>query len=299
MTNQSKLVESFKDVIEKQIYDLPTGKLIVDEYDKGRLETLSIGDYGKERNIKANFLGHTRHIEGVENGDMKPLQEKWVMTLSTQYGCPMKCKFCSVPNVGYNGNASCEDLYNQFSYGIQKHPYSIIAFLEYAKKTWAIEPKQVFLIGQGYHMPNYRNNETLYAKTLIPTMGNPATDLLYTVSPQGKSIKTTIGIGRLSAQTLTDVENYRNKVRDFEAQEPNPWMKTVLHFGGGSTAYEQSLFRYYLSQYERTLEGEYFGANVHSFYKESSDVYETTEPEAIRGYMNAGTSMLTFFGHAS
>ncbi len=57
MTNQSKLVESFKDVIEKQIYDLPTGKLIVDEYDKGRLQTLSIGDYGKERNIKANFLG--------------------------------------------------------------------------------------------------------------------------------------------------------------------------------------------------------------------------------------------------
>lgn len=192
-----------------------------------------------------------------------------------------------------------EDLYNQFSYGIQKHPYSIIAFLEYAKSTWAVEPKQVFLIGQGFHVPNYRNNETLYAKTLIPTMGNPATDLLFTVSPQGKSIKTTIGIGRLAAKTLTDVESYRIKVRDFEAQEPNTWMKTVLHFGGGSTVYEQTLFRYYLSQYERMLEGEYFGANVHSFYKESSDVYETTEPEAIRAYMNAGTSMLTFFGHAS
>lgn len=97
----------------KQIYDLPTGKLIVGNYEKGNLETLSIGDYGKERNIKADFLGHTKHIDGVENGNMKPLQEKWVMTLSTQYGCPMKCKFCSVPNVKFNGNVSHQDLIMQ------------------------------------------------------------------------------------------------------------------------------------------------------------------------------------------
>ena len=192
-----------------------------------------------------------------------------------------------------------EELYNQFSYGIKKHPYSIIAFLEFAKNTWSIEPTQVFLIGRGYHLPNYRNNETMYAKTLVPTMGNPASDLLYTVSPQGESLKTSIAIGRLAAETVTEVENYRIKVLDYESQKPNPWMKTVLHFGGGSTAYEQSLFRHYLSQYERQMEGEFFGADVHSFYKESSDVYETTEPEAIRGFMNAGTSMLTFFGHAS
>ena len=36
---------------------LPTGYLFTDDYDKGQLETLSIGDYGKHINVKANFLG--------------------------------------------------------------------------------------------------------------------------------------------------------------------------------------------------------------------------------------------------
>jgi len=64
---------------------LPTGYLIVDEYDKGKLETLSIGDYGKHKNIKADFLGYDREINGVANGEIMPLQEKWDITLSTQY----------------------------------------------------------------------------------------------------------------------------------------------------------------------------------------------------------------------
>jgi len=55
----------------------------------------------------------------VPNGDIMPLQEKWVITVSTQYGCPMKCNFCDVPNVKFQGNATFEDLkaqlYNAFS----------------------------------------------------------------------------------------------------------------------------------------------------------------------------------------
>lgn len=45
-------------------FDLPTGYIFVDEYDKGELETLSIGDYGKEKNVKADFLGFTNEIQG-------------------------------------------------------------------------------------------------------------------------------------------------------------------------------------------------------------------------------------------
>lgn len=32
-----------------------------------RLEFLTVGDYGKENNIKADFLGLTKEINGVEN----------------------------------------------------------------------------------------------------------------------------------------------------------------------------------------------------------------------------------------
>jgi 23S rRNA (adenine2503-C2)-methyltransferase len=95
-------------------HTLPTGYLIVDEYSNGKLETLSIGDYGKDLNVKADFLGLTREINGVANRPCKPLSEKWVITLSTQYGCQQSCKFCSVPNIPFRGNVTLEDLKKQF-----------------------------------------------------------------------------------------------------------------------------------------------------------------------------------------
>lgn len=101
---------------------IPTGYIIVDEYRKGKLETLSIGDYGKSKNIKADFLGYTNEINGVPNGECIPLQEKWVITLSTQYGCPEKCTFCDVPKVGFKGNATVDDLKKQLFNAIECFP---------------------------------------------------------------------------------------------------------------------------------------------------------------------------------
>lgn len=103
-------------------YKLPTGFLFTDTYSKGELETLSIGDYGKGKNVKADFLGYTKEINGVPNGKIMPLSEKWVITLSTQYGCPMKCTFCDVPNIKFNGNASFEDMKQQLYRAISLFP---------------------------------------------------------------------------------------------------------------------------------------------------------------------------------
>lgn len=103
-------------------YTLPTGYLFTDEYSKGGLETLSIGDYGKHFNVKADFLGFTRDIDGVPNTHCMPLSEKWVVTVSTQYGCPMRCTFCDVPNVPFRGNVSFDDLKKQLYSAISLFP---------------------------------------------------------------------------------------------------------------------------------------------------------------------------------
>lgn len=191
------------------------------------------------------------------------------------------------------------EIYNQFGYGIQKHPMAIYNFIEYATKAWGVKAENIFLIGKGYQLDYYRNNVTNYAVTLIPGMGYPAADLLYTTNLQAKNVIAKAAIGRLAAKTNADVEYYRRKVEEHEKQIPAPWMKTVLHFGGGNTTAEKRLFKTYLKTYEASLEGEYFGAQVYTFLKESSDVFEKTEPEAIREHMNNGTSILNFFGHAS
>ena len=90
-----------------KIVDTHTGRIFVDYEHK--LEYLTVGDYGKVNNIKANFLGFTKEIYGVKHGEVD-LTEKWVATISTQKGCPMACQFCDCPKYGFYGNATREEL---------------------------------------------------------------------------------------------------------------------------------------------------------------------------------------------
>lgn len=110
-------------------YTLPTGYLFTENYEKGKLETLSIGDYGKHHNVKADFLGYSRPLNGVSNTPCMPLSEKWVITVSTQYGCVMKCNFCDVPNVPWKGNVSFKDLKAQLYNAI-----SLFANVKYTER---------------------------------------------------------------------------------------------------------------------------------------------------------------------
>jgi len=107
------------------IHKVPTGIIFTDN-DK-KLEWLIVGDYGKEKNIKANFLGLDKKIMGVEHSDVD-MSEKCVVTISTQHGCSMNCKFCDVPKVGFYGNVSSENLLYQIQealiYGIENKKFS-------------------------------------------------------------------------------------------------------------------------------------------------------------------------------
>ena len=95
-----------------KIYRTHTGKIYVDT-DK-RLEFLTVGDYGKENNIKADFLGLRKEIQGVKHHEVD-LRDKWVATISTQKGCPMACKFCDCPKYGFYGNVP----YNELEYEVR------------------------------------------------------------------------------------------------------------------------------------------------------------------------------------
>lgn len=102
---------------------VPTGNVLVLTGEKcSKVECLSIGDYGKEKNIKADFLGLKNDINGVPNGNIMPLSEKWVVTISTQYGCSMGCLFCDVPKVGHGCNCTYGDLKMQIEECLKLHP---------------------------------------------------------------------------------------------------------------------------------------------------------------------------------
>lgn len=159
----------------KQKIQIPTGYLLVGDYGKGSLETLSIGDYGKGQNVKADFLGYTRPIDGVANGNCMPLSEKWVITVSTQYGCTMNCTFCDVPNVKFRGNASFDDLKAQMYNAIKMFPdvpYTERLNLHFARMGEPIFNKNVFEFSRwlALNKREFYNETGLRTEVIHPVM---------------------------------------------------------------------------------------------------------------------------------
>jgi 23S rRNA (adenine2503-C2)-methyltransferase len=109
--------------VEKH-YKVPTGDIcVIKSEETGKLmEFVSLADYGQNNNVKADFLGLSRKLENVKHKEMLPLTEKWVITISTQYGCSMGCRFCCVPKVGPGINISYNDMYQQIMQARQLHP---------------------------------------------------------------------------------------------------------------------------------------------------------------------------------
>ena len=105
----------------KRRLKVPTGDILVMSGERGDLEMLSLGDYGKDHNLKADFMGLERHLDQVRHTTLLPLEEKWVITISTQYGCSMGCPYCDVPKVGAGRNATLHDLQQQVLTGLWLH----------------------------------------------------------------------------------------------------------------------------------------------------------------------------------
>ena len=99
----------------RKITETHTGKIVTDT--DLTLEYLYVGDYGKENNIKASFLGYDKRIDKVEH---KPVDitDKLVVTGSSQKGCPMNCNFCDCPKLGFKGNATLPELITEIMSGV-------------------------------------------------------------------------------------------------------------------------------------------------------------------------------------
>lgn len=110
-------------------YEVPTGHILTLAGAGGDLELVSLGDYGKNVNLNKDKVV----CDGLP---LLPLTDKWVITISTQYGCSMGCQFCDVPRVGPGKNATLADLQQQVIIGLQTHPevtYSNRLNIHYAR----------------------------------------------------------------------------------------------------------------------------------------------------------------------
>ncbi|MDQ3190043.1 MAG: C25 family cysteine peptidase [Bacteroidota bacterium] len=192
------------------------------------------------------------------------------------------------------------ELYHQFGNGINKHPLSIKHFADFSLNNWSVKPEHLFLIGKSIKAEFTRNSPSGYASCLVPSYGTAPSDALLTAGLNGTTFDPAIATGRLAAKNSNDVKIYHKKMVEYESYvSPEEWMKTVLHFRGGSTANEHNTFTQYLNSYEQIIEDTLFGGNVTTFTKNSSSPIDNTLAGIIRDNMEDGVSLMTFFGHGS
>lgn len=199
-----------------------------------------------------------------------------------------------------------EELYDQFSYGINLHPASFRNFTTFVLDNWSNpEKKHIFLIGKGIEFTTYNATPSTRKHCYVPTFGVPGSDVLLTAERYSPVPR--IPIGRIPVMSSEDIRIYLNKAKDYVAAQNAPqviadkfWMKRVLHLGGGSNAQDQAIFQYYLNSYKPFIEDSvYFGGKVYSFFKTSSDPIQQATSSQLRELIDNGISLITFFGHSS
>ncbi len=209
---------------------------------------------------------------------------------------------------GYHAMAvDVDHLYDQFAYGVLKSPLAIRNFIRFGYYNFTVTPKDIFLLGKGYRAatdgtyPCYRNSAYYNALTLVPTYGYPPSDLLFSQGIVDTLYQPGVPIGRLSAITPDQVTIYLDKVQQYEQAQlfPQEWMKTILHFGGGTSLSEQSTFAAYLNNYKQIIQSPLFGGDVKTFLKTSSAPIQINQSDSLKTLINNGVTLMTFFGHAA
>ncbi len=195
-----------------------------------------------------------------------------------------------------------DELYDQFAYGVFKHSLSIKNFCRFAVQNFS-NAKYLLLIGKGVKSEQVRNNAANTAIDLVPSYGNPPSDLMFSTQlTNASSFDPALATGRIAAWDSNDLANYLAKIQTHEAVQqncPDEWRKHVLHFIGGDAGFEQGQIKAYMDFNEATIKDTLTGFTVTSYYKTSTDPIQFLQALELQARIDSGVNIMTFFGHAA
>lgn len=187
-----------------------------------------------------------------------------------------------------------KDVYNQFNFG-EVSPVAIRRFADYMISDGNTE-KYLVLLGKSTTFVERMSPELLED---VPAIGYPASDILLVEGLAGTPTnQPAIPVGRISAVNTQQLDNYLQKVKDYEQNAANDygWRKKVLHMNGGKTAEELSQFRTTLSDLASVIENGFVGGSVTGVSKQSIIEVERAN---ITPEINEGVGLVTFLGHGN
>lgn len=130
--------------------------------------TLKRMDQSKDNSKK--FLFETSDNNGIESV-LIPERNHWTLCISTQIGCPMKCKFCYTGEKGLLRNLSVSEILNQVG--------TVLKIGEFKEKL-----PNIVIMGMGEPLSNY-DNTVKSIQTLLSQWGFNFSHRKVTVSTVG------------------------------------------------------------------------------------------------------------------
>ncbi|MDX1479444.1 MAG: C25 family cysteine peptidase [Saprospiraceae bacterium] len=196
------------------------------------------------------------------------------------------------------------EIYDQFGYGIVRHPQAIRNFAQFVYDNWAAA-QLVLIVGKGLEYSFARNCEAdCHQWFFVPTFGTPGADnLLFTLPGERLPF---VGVGRIPVIDNEEVGIYLNKVKEHDAVTSLPqtladraWTKNILHLGGGADRDQQDLILSHLAWMEGIIETSLFGGTVTTYSKSNTNPTGESNSELIIKLLEEGVSVVKFFGHSS
>jgi hypothetical protein len=201
-----------------------------------------------------------------------------------------------------------EELYDQYAFGIAKHPLSVRNYLRQARNQFTIAPKFVLIIGRGTsynEVMSFQGQPYMDLLNQVPTFGYPASDNLLVCNP-GSIIPTT-PIGRIGAVYLSEVDAYLDKLKEYELKQADmnftiankAWMKNGTWVAGSSEPFLQGIIDNYQVQYMDRWKDTSVGGRSNLFTKTQAGGVVPLTNSYMEYLWNTGHSLLQYFGHSS
>ncbi|MDA0315095.1 MAG: C25 family cysteine peptidase [Bacteroidetes bacterium] len=197
-----------------------------------------------------------------------------------------------------------EELYDQFAFG-ERTPWALKAFLKF---YWPIHrPQYLLLTGRSIapfsqvwveNASVFQRNapQSFEFQDLVPTVGFPASDSHFVkeLNPREPELSA-MAVGRIPSKTSQDLSNYLDKVIEKErslVQGP----QRILHLVGGMNPAELARHSSFLTGFAGLAQNRSPEVEVITYTKESATEVQRID---LGEDINAGVTLLTYFGHGS
>ncbi len=204
-----------------------------------------------------------------------------------------------------------DDLYDSFSYGIEKHPLAIQNFVNFAIDNWATVPEYLNLMGKGIRYDLTRYDSIAYNSCLVPSYGFVASDNLLAGRDFG-DYRPQLAVGRIPAQNPLQLKAYLDKVVEHESLQQNyncedleniSWMKNTVQIAKGWGQNETSTFLSYLDQLENHI-SDSAGYNIVNTFLDSygpassGDLTPYEDNPEFETNINEGLAIINYTGYS-